>query len=300
MRYFLALLCLILLVPALVAQDAPSPQGISEADARQHLVQDIEPVYPPIAHAAHIQGDVILAVVIDKDGKVASERFLSGPLMLEQAALDAVKKWRFTPFLANGIAMQATTKLTIPFHIDKPGEGPNAEQEKAAQAWFPLSDKCRNALREQKVQDELDYCKQALDMSIKSGDLTNSDQLGMMLSHQYYGHALLDGGRSLEALEQENLAIEESRKCLKDTDQEYAMPFFWRALVEESMGQDEPALVDFKTAEEAHRRAIVHLPDMKANYGKTLASILRYHAQLLEIMGRSDEAAELRAEAASF
>jgi TonB family protein len=259
-----------------------------------------EPVYPPIAHAARIQGDVVIAVIIDKDGKVASEKFLSGPLMLEQAALDAVKNWRFTPFKANGIATQAATKLTIPFHIDKPGEGPSAEQQEAAQAWFPLSDKCRNALREQKVQDELDYCKQALNISIKAGDLTNSDQLGMMLSHQYYGHALLDGGRLLEALEQENLAIEESRKCLKDTDQEYAMPFFWRALVEESMGQGEPALADFKIAEETHRRAIAHLPEMKANYGKTLVSILRYHVQLLEIMGRSDEAAKLHAEAASF
>ena len=65
-------------------------------------------------------------------------------------------------------ATQATTKLTIPFHIDKPGEGPSLEQEKAAQALFPLEDKCRSALRAQNVQEALDFCKQALDMSFNA------------------------------------------------------------------------------------------------------------------------------------
>jgi len=197
-------------------------------------------------------------------------------------------------------ATQATTKLTIPFHIDKPGEGPSLEQEKAAQALFPLEDKCRSALRAQNVQEALDFCKQALDMSFNAGDVTTSDQLGRMNSHQLYGHALLDGGQAHEALEQENLAIQEAKKCLTETDQEYAMPFFWRALVEESMGQGEQALVDFKIAEETHRRAIVHLPEMKKNYSETLAKILQFHARLLEMMGKSDEATKLRAEAASL
>ena len=300
MRFFIAPFCLLLLIPVSVAQNSASSQAISESYARQHLVQMTEPFYPPIARAARVQGDVVLEIVIDMDGKVACEKFLSGPLMLEQAALDAVKKWRFKPFLANGIATQAATKLTIPFHIDKPGEGPSLEQEKAAQAWFPLADKCRNALREQKIQDELDYCKQALDMSFKAGGVPTSDQIGRVLSHQYYGHALLDGGRLSEALEQENLAIEESRKCYKETDQESAMPFFWRALVEENMGRGEQALADFMIAEETHRRAIAHLPEMKEHYSNTLATILQYHAALLEIMGRSGEATKLRAEAASL
>ncbi|MGA9071441.1 MAG: energy transducer TonB [Terracidiphilus sp.] len=300
MRLFSVLLCLSLLIPVATAQSDHASQNISEADARQHLVQNPEPVYPPIAHAARVQGNVVLAIVIDKEGKVVSEKVISGPAMLQQAALDAVKKFCFSPFLMNGVVIRVTTSLTIPFQIDKPGEGPSAEQEKAAQAWFPLSDKCRNALKAEKIQEALDYCKQALDMSFRAGDSNSSDQLGRMDSHQLYGHALLIGGQSREALEQENLAIEESKKCLTDTDEEYAMPFFWRALVEESMGQGEPALADFKIAEDTHRRAIAHLPDMKANYSKTLASILRFHAQLLELMSRSDEAEKLRTEAASL
>jgi TonB family protein len=284
-----------------IAQVANPAQAVSESNARQHLVKKSEPVYPPIAQAARIQGDVIIAVVIGTDGSIASEKVISGPAMLQQAALDALKMWRFTPFLTNGIATQATTTLTFSFQIDKPGEGPSAEQEKAAQAWFPLSDKCRKALMAENTQDAKDFCKQALDMSFKAGDLNSSDQLGRMLSHQYYGHALLlAGGRSGEALEQENLAIAEAKKCLTDKDQEYAMPFFWRALVEESMGQGDAALADFTIAEATHRKAILNLPDMKETYGKTLASILKYHAALLEIMNSPDEAAKLRAEAAAL
>lgn len=301
MRFFRALSCLFLLAPIGSAQVFDTPQTVSEPDAQQHLMLKTDPVYPPIARAARVQGDVKIAVVIDKDGSIASEKVISGPAMLQQAALDALKKWRFTPFLANGIATQASTTLTLSFLIDKPGEGPSSEQEKAAQAWFPLSDKCRKALKEENAQDAIDFCKQALNMSFKAGDLNSSDQLGRMLSHQYYGHALLlAGGRSGEALEQENLAIAEAKRCLTDKDQEYAMPFFWRALVEEGMGQGEPALADFAIAETTHRKAILNLPDMKETYGKTLAAILRQHATLLEIMGRRDEAATLRAEAATL
>lgn len=301
MRFHSALLCALLFATIAAAQSSNSSQAVSESDARQHLAQKTEPIYPPIARAARVQGDVAIAVVIDLNGSIASEKVVSGPAMLQQAALDALKKWRFTPFLINGSPAQATTTLTLSFHVDKPGEGPSAEQEKAAQAWFPASDQCRKALKDQNVQGAMDSCKKALDLSLKAGDLNSSDQLGRMLSHQYYGHALLlAGGRSSEALEQENLAIAEARKCLTDKDQEYAMPFFWRALVEESMGQGDPALADFIVAEAAHRKAILNLPDMKEMYGKTLGSILKYHAALLENMGRLDEAAKLRSEAATL
>jgi len=225
---------------------------------------------------------------------------VSGPAMLQQSALDAVKKWRFNPFQVNGVSTQAASTLTIPFHIDKPGEGPTVDQERAAQAWFPLSDKCRNALRAQSVPDALDYCKQALDMSYKAGDLNSSDQLGRMNSHELYGHALLSARKTQEAMEQENLAILEAKKCLKDTDQEFAMPFYWRAIIEENLGQADAALTDFKIAEETHRKAILHLPEMKSTYSKYLASILKNHAVLLDQLGRPADAEKLRAEAAAL
>ena len=86
MRFILSAIFLLLFVPVLVAQDAASPQVVTEYEARQHLVRITEPVYPPIARAARIQGDVVIEVVIDREGKVVSEKILSGHPMLRQAA----------------------------------------------------------------------------------------------------------------------------------------------------------------------------------------------------------------------
>jgi TonB family protein len=300
MRLALASLCISLVGQISSAQMANGPITLSESDARHHLLQHDDPLYPPIAKAARVQGDVVIGLVINESGQVASEKVVSGPAMLQQAALDAVKKWRFTPFQANGVSTQTATTLTIPFHIDKPGEGPTAEQDKSAQAWFPLSDKCRSAIKAQNAQDALDFCKQALDMSNKAGDFNSSDQLGRVESLQMYGHALIIAHRVQDAIEQENMAVQEAKKCLKESDQEFAMPFFWRAIAEANLGQVDAALADFEISEETHRKAIANLPEMKEMYSKYLASILKTHAALLDQLGRSADAAKLRTEAAAL
>jgi TonB family protein len=300
MRLIQSLFFLLLSGHISLGQVSDTPDVVAEANARQHLLQSPEPTYPAIAQAARIQGDVAIAIVIDPAGQVALEKVVSGPPMLLQAALDAVKKWKFTPFKVNDVAIQVSTTLTIPFHLDKAGNGATPAQEKEAQAWFPISDKCRNSLRIQNTEDALDFCKHALDIALQAGDMTSSDQLALLESHQAYGHALLAGGKLSEALVEEDKAVEVAKAHLKDTDQEYAMPFFWRAMVEERLGQGEAASADLTIAEETHRRAIAHLPDAKKMYSGYLASILKQHAALLDQMGEPAEAAKLRAEAASL
>lgn len=300
MPWFAIVLGMLLASHAMFGQSGSGSITISEADARQHLTEKADPVYPPIAAAAHIEGDVTISVVVDTNGNVASEKVISGPPMLRQAALDAVKRWQFSPFTSNGAAEQISTTLTIPFHLEHHGPQPTEEQQMAAQAWFPLSDKCRSALKGQSPQDALDLCKQALDMSLKAGDLTNSDQLARIDSHQLYVHALLMAGNAREALNQANLAITEAKKCVNDKDEEYAEPFFWRGIVEVQLGDASDAIADYQTAEATMRRAIANLPDMKEHYSAYLAAILKQHASLLDQMGRQDEAAKLRAEAAAL
>ena len=299
-RILPAFLCLFLQGSSSSAQVGIATLVVPESHAMQHLIEYQKPLYPSIAKIARVRGAVKVALVIDVDGSVVSEKVLTGPPMLQQAALDAVKHWRFTPFQVKGKATQASTTVTIPFDRDKLGEEPTAEQSKAAQAWFRLSDECRSAVKVQNAQNALESCKHALDVSFTAGDLTHSDQLARTDSHELYGHALLIAGRTQEAFEQENLAIQEARKCLKETDQEYAMPFFWRAIIEGRMDQVDAALADFDIAEATHRRAMLNLPEMKDQYGKYLASILKQHAILLDELGRSAEAGKLRAEASTL
>lgn len=290
--------------PNLIAQSDQSPRAVSQAEALQHLNQKgdqvYSPVYPPIAKAAHVEGDVVLSISIDAAGKVESEKVVSGPPMLVQAALDFVKQWRFSPFTESGIAVPVSTTITVPFKIERQGPQPSPEQQKAAQEWFPLSKQCRSDLTAHQASEALDLCKKALDMSNKAGDLTSSDQLARLDSHQLYGHALLMAGRAQEALDEENMAFIEALKCVTDKDEEYAGPLFWRAIAEANLGKDEAALNDFLGAESTLRRAIANLPDMKKNYDEYLAAVLKQHAALLDRMGKTAEADKLRADAAAL
>jgi protein TonB len=111
-------LSLLLVVPAvLVAQSPNTPQQMNEKEARKHLLDHPKPSYPPIARAAHVWGDVRIAVLIDSEGKISEEKFISGPPMLQQAALEAVKHWTFTPFTTAGPTQEVVTVLTVPFRL---------------------------------------------------------------------------------------------------------------------------------------------------------------------------------------
>jgi len=77
----------------------------------------VAPVYPPIAQSANVQGVVILEALLGPDGKVQDARILRSIPLLDQAALDAVKQWEFTPTLLNGspvpVIMTATMQFTL-------------------------------------------------------------------------------------------------------------------------------------------------------------------------------------------
>lgn len=85
--------------------------------AEINLIHKVEPVYPEMAKVAHIQGDVTLSAVIDKDGTVKDVKAVSGHPILMQSALDAVRQWRYRPFLLDGEPTAFETTITIKFHM---------------------------------------------------------------------------------------------------------------------------------------------------------------------------------------
>jgi TonB family protein len=80
-------------------------------------ILDVKPVYPQVAMAAAVQGIVIMEVLIDEQGGVAAARVLRSMPLLDQAAMDAVKQWRFTPTLLNGVAVQVLMTITVNFSL---------------------------------------------------------------------------------------------------------------------------------------------------------------------------------------
>jgi protein TonB len=81
-------------------------------------IRDILPVYPPLAIAARIQGDVVLDCVISAQGKITDVRAISGPPLLVEAARQAAYQWVYTPTLLNGVPIPILLRATVKFHLN--------------------------------------------------------------------------------------------------------------------------------------------------------------------------------------
>ncbi len=95
----------------------PRKLRVSQSVMEGNLIHKIEPRYPQMARIAHIQGDVLLTTIIDKQGDVKNLRAVSGHPILIQAALDAVRQWKYKPYLLNGEPVEIETTITIKFHM---------------------------------------------------------------------------------------------------------------------------------------------------------------------------------------
>ena len=105
-------------VPAAVPKIAtPQKVRVSSGVAQGNLIHDVKPPYPPLARQARIQGTVVLQAVIGKDGAIQNLRVVSGHPMLAQAALDAVKQWRYKPYYLNGEPVDVDTTININFTL---------------------------------------------------------------------------------------------------------------------------------------------------------------------------------------
>lgn len=82
-----------------------------------NLIRRVQPVYPPLARNARIQGPVVLAAVISKAGTMENLRVLSGHPMLVAAAIDAVSEWRYRPYILNSEPIEVETQITVNFML---------------------------------------------------------------------------------------------------------------------------------------------------------------------------------------
>jgi periplasmic protein TonB len=98
-------------------REAPKRIRVGGNVQQANLIRRVVPTYPAIAKAARIQGDVILHAIIAKDGTVQELRYESGPPMLMQSAMDAVRQWRYAPTLLNGEPVEVETTITVKFTL---------------------------------------------------------------------------------------------------------------------------------------------------------------------------------------
>jgi TonB family protein len=106
---------------------ATTPGGSTNAVSgpQPPLIRQVQPVYPPLAKQARIEGMVALKATIAKDGTVQDVTVVSGHPLLLQAAMDAVKQWIYQPTLLNGQPMELSTQINLNFAL--PSEPPDRQ-----------------------------------------------------------------------------------------------------------------------------------------------------------------------------
>jgi protein TonB len=96
---------------------APKKITISGGVMQGMLLLKTVPLYPPIAKAARVQGTVQLQATISKTGAIENLKVVGGPAMLQQAALDAVRTWRYKPYLLNNEPVEVETTVNVIFTL---------------------------------------------------------------------------------------------------------------------------------------------------------------------------------------
>ena len=101
----------------LSAQVRPARVRVSEGVMQGLLVKNTAPAYPPRAREARIQGAVITQVTISKAGDVENVQILSGDPILAPAAMEAIKQWKYRPYLLNGEPWDVETTVRVKFTL---------------------------------------------------------------------------------------------------------------------------------------------------------------------------------------
>jgi protein TonB len=109
------------LPPALESAPPPLAPVRVGGDIREPVkVRHVDPVYPKVAREASIEGIVIIEAVIDATGRISEARILRGVPVLDEAALEAVRQWEYTPTLLDGVPTPVRMTITVTFRFKRP------------------------------------------------------------------------------------------------------------------------------------------------------------------------------------
>lgn len=96
----------------------PQRVRVSAGVTQGLVIHRVNPVYPPIARAARISGSVVLQAEISKTGDIQNLHAISGPPMLIPSAIDAVRQWKYKPYILNGEPVEVDTQITVIFSLN--------------------------------------------------------------------------------------------------------------------------------------------------------------------------------------
>jgi TonB family protein len=266
----------------------------------QHVDHRITPVYPPIAKAARIQGAVVVQVQVGTTGRIESMKFVSGPAMLQQAAIDALKGWTYHPFEKDDKPVAARGPVSVVFSLGK--DGPTPEEEKISQRYFPLFNQCNKAISAGADRAAAEtICNKAAETAMEFAP--NVRFIEKRSAFVYAATASANNRNLASALAWAVKAVEIA-KLGHDDDSGNNAVYSTKGTIEGMLDDLAASDQDLTLAEDYERKGIAHMevdsPGMAKYYKGVLARDLRFHARVLRGLSRSDEAQKKLDEAAKY
>ncbi len=275
---------------ALVATSAQrnvgEPARLLEQAALQLAINKVPPTYPQQAKAVRLEGIVTLRILVTAKGIVDQVEVVSGHPLLVQEAINAVRQWKFKPYVEYGRATPFTTELQIPFTLDIPKE-------------------------ERELREELKRLVFEGQKALKTGDKIGAEKslrqavaLGEKLPDDYYldftaglealGGVYLRERKYQEAEQQYQRELEILRRHLKPDESEIGGALVNLALVYNLLGKADEAEAYYKQGAGIFEKqaAETRVEEMKRNYQETLVQIWNQLGVLYTGQRRQQEARE--------
>ena len=104
------------ILPAVRPASAVAPLRVSNM-SEGNLIHKVQPAYPALARTARVQGTVMLQAVIGKQGTIENLKVVAGHAMLVPAAIEAVRQWRYRPYILNNEPVEVETQITVNFSL---------------------------------------------------------------------------------------------------------------------------------------------------------------------------------------
>lgn len=322
-RFLLFVLVFLSAFRLALAQDVLS---VDRLTLNQHVDHRVFPIYPPIAKAARIQGTVVFDVRIGVTGKIESMKVVSGPAMLQQAAMDALKQWTFHPFEKDGKPAVAVGLVSLMFSLggDTPPPGaptspqgaptqtvvlevksetPVHENDPEIEKKFQESDgACKDGVLSKRSNDStISSCKQAAELADKMQ--MDDNYVAKRSAFVYAATAFANKGDLKGALPWATKAVEVV-KLGHDDDSGCNAAYSTKGTIEGYLGDLIAADQDLTLAEDYERKGVAEMekdsPGMAGHYRSVLARDLRFHAQVLQQLNRPEESQKKLDEAAKY
>ena len=247
------------------AQTGPV-KTVPATDAASHVARNIEPVVPPLAKAAKIGGKVKLHIIISPSGDVSSVTVISGHPLLVQSAINAVKQWKYKPFLEGETAISVATDVELDF----PG-GMSETESAVRNKFFPIVDECRSLLNGGKYSEAEQKCRQAVEIS---NNLPKEVVLERSDARSLLANSIFLQRRFSEAIPLYEEALELDKGYRKPDDADLASDYANLGRAYGVTGELAKADELYETAVKTLRSAIQTLPQMNENYSRRLQRTL--------------------------